>query len=123
MADYTAEVQLQDHKRNDIWQGIPEVGPILFDDAQPPNPLTRVRMHFTTRSGASFTIDSDTTNNPDAEFIIDDAAAWTCHVPPLSKFLQLVEPWSWDMEFYSASYAAPITIFKGTITVNPDTTR
>ena len=120
---YTVEIDLQPHKRGDEWQGIPSIGPVLINDAQPTNALTRVRMHLTTRSGGLFRLDSDSSTNPHAPISITNATTWEVTIPAVDNFVQLDEPWSWDMEFYTAASTSPLTLYRGVLDVYADATR
>jgi hypothetical protein len=122
MADYTVNIDLPDHKRGDRWPGVAQIGPILIDEATPANNLTRIRMQFRrVRGSGVFTI--DTQGTPDAPAIIDDPEEWTAHIPEIQSFLPEAGAWQWDMEFYEQGKAAPLTLYKGVITVHADTTR
>lgn len=118
--DYTVEIELQDHKRGDRWQGIPSIGPVLINDAQPAETLARVRMHFFIHTGTRFTLDSEASANPDAPITITDPATWEVVVPPVEKFLLLDGEWEWDMEFWKAGENAPLTLYKGALVVHQD---
>jgi hypothetical protein len=122
MPDYAVEIPLNDHRRGDKWPGIPSIGPVLINGAQPDDPLARVRMQFRHTTGARFRLDSDASADRDAPIVIDDAAAWEASVPEVASFLPRAGSWSWDMEFYETGDTAPLTLYKGTLVVHPDIT-
>ena len=116
------DIALFDHKRGDLWEGIPTIGPVLINSAQPVDELTRVRMHFTKRK-STFKLDSDSTEEPDAPITISNAVTWEATIPEVQEFIPCAGDWSWDMEFYSGSNTAPQTFYSGTITVIDDITK
>lgn len=120
MADYTVTIDLSDHKRGDKWPGIPSIGPVLINGAQPASALARIRAQF--RRGAQvFTLDSNGTG--DALITILDAATWEATVPAIAQFLPTAGIWAWDMEFYATGEATPLTLYKGSIGVLDDITK
>ena len=122
MADYTVLItDIPDHKRGDRWVGIHAIGPVLINDAQPANELTRVRMFF--RKGQSvYKLDSDETTNPNAPIVISAPVTWEVTIPEIDDFLPSAGVWEWDMEFFEEGKESPLTLYKGTITVVTDTT-
>ena len=123
MADYTVNIDLADHKRGDKWPGIPVIGPVIINEAQPADTLARIRAQFVHSSGLVYTMDSDEAENPDHAITIDDAVTWEAHVAESMDFLPLAGDWSWDMEFYAGTDTAPITLYSGIITVCDDVTK
>lgn len=122
MSDYAAIINLPDHKRGDKWPGITSIGPVIINDAQPATPLARIRMQFR-RQGHVFTLDSDPAQSRNAAVQIDNATTWEASIPEVQGFLPAAGEWAWDMEFYAVGDQAPLTLYKGDITVNEDVTR
>ena len=106
--------------RGDRWQGVAQIGPVEINGDTPSNALTRIRMHFSL-PGRVYRIDS--VPGADALVVIDDAANWEAHIPPIDRFLPAPGVWEWDMEFWETGNAAPLTLYKGTIEVQPDVTK
>jgi len=123
MADYTVNIDLPDHKRGDRWIGIPAIGPVIINTAQPTNALTRVRMQFRDSKGRVYKLDSDATKNPDAPIVIDDEDTWEVSIPEVQDFISVAGEWDWDMEFYEAGKTKPLTLYKGVLTVYNDITK
>jgi hypothetical protein len=121
--EYTVEIQLPAHKRGDRWPGIAAIGPVLINGVQPTNGLTRVRMHFKNAAGTIYRLDTDSTTTPDAPIIIDNATTWAASIPEVEDFISANGKWQWDMEFYEAGKTAPLTLYKGSLTVGNDITR
>ncbi len=122
MAEYTVTIPLPDTKRGDKWPGVPTIGPILINGAQPTAELARIRMTF--RKGKStFTLDSDPAATPDAPIVISNATTWAANIPAVQSFLPEAGSWSWDMEFFSAGDSNPLTFYQGVIIVHPDVPR
>jgi hypothetical protein len=121
MADYTQIIRLNDHKRGDKWVGIPSIGPVTINEAQPSLELVRVRMQF--RKGSSvYKLDTDVSDR-DAPITIVDSTTWEVTVPEVDDgFLQTKGCWEWDMEFWEDGKNAPITLFKGDIEIHEDVT-
>lgn len=124
MSDYSVNIDLPDHKRGDRWPGIPVGGPVIIDTLQPTNALTRIRWHFVHRpSGTIFRMDSDSSTTPDAAITIGNPVTWSWSIAEVQDFLSRAGAWDWDAEFYEQGEESPLTLYKGTITVNSDTTR
>ena len=124
MADYTVEINLPDHKRGDRWPGIASIGPVLINGVQPAATLTRVRMHFVRREGGlRFRLDSDASESPNAPITISNATTWAVNIPEVQSFLAKNGEWYWDMEFYQTGETAPLTLYKGKLTVGDDVTK
>ena len=117
MPDYTAKIDLPDHKRGDWWRGISAIGPVTIDGATPATALSRLRMTFKLR-GNTFVIDSEA--GGDAPAVIDNATTWLASVPPIQNFLTLPGHWEWDMESYAGSDTSPLTLYKGVLRVWQD---
>lgn len=76
-------VNLADHIQGDTWPGIPVIGPILINGAQPGAAAARVQLSFTrintaTRVVVSFDSQSETGTFP---INIVDAATWEFEIP------------------------------------------
>jgi hypothetical protein len=124
MSDYAYTIDLPDHKLGDRWPGVPVGGPVLIDNAQPANNLTRIRWHFVhRRTGEVFRMDTDADESPDAPIVISDDDTWEWNIPEIQDFLPRSGEWEWDAEFYVTGKANPLTLYKGTITVNGDITK
>jgi len=124
MSDYSVTINLPDHKRGDRWPGVPVGGPVLIDGLQPDNVLTRIRWHFVHRgSGEVYRMDSDVESAPDAEIVISDETTWEWNVPEVDVFLGRSGKWDWDAEFYEEGKETPLTLYKGILSVNMDTTK
>jgi hypothetical protein len=124
MSDYAVTIELPDHKRGDRWPGVPVGGPVLIDGVQPVNALTRIRWHFVHRgSGTVYRMDSMTTESPDAAITIGNAVTWSWSIGEVQDFLPRAGQWDWDAEFYETGEESPLTLYKGTIIVNADTTK
>lgn len=126
MSDYAVTVSLPDHKRGDRWpaavgatEGRLTIGPVLIDGVTPDASLDRVRFQFVHTSGARYIIDSEEPGRS-APLVIDDEDTWEAHIPETATFLNLVGQWSWDAEFYDGGREAPLTLYKGQITVTSD---
>ena len=113
MADYTETVELADWKVGDRWNGISEITPTI-NDATPTNDLTRVRMVFRL-GGTTYELDSN-----DGDITITDANAWEASIPARDTFLPRAGKWAFEIEFFQAGYAAPWTLYKGTLTAHDD---
>ena len=120
MSDYTAPINLPDHKLGDRWVGM-VIGPILIGAAQPAVTLARVRMHF--RQGAAvYRLDSDATLR-DAPITITNATTWIATIPVVeSGFLAKAGIWAFDVEFWGTGQG-PVTLLRGTMTVHTDVTK
>lgn len=123
MADYTVNIDLEPVKRGDKWVGIPVIGPVLINSAQPADTLARIKMHFLHPSGLVFKLDSDSTAERDGPITISDDETWEASIPETQGFLPLAGDWTWDMEFYATGDSNPLTLYKGVITAYADTTR
>lgn len=122
MGDYAVYIDLPEHKRGDRWPGILSIGPVTIDGQTPAEALARMRMHLV-MGAATFRLDSDPASERDAEILIVDAAAWRAAIPPVSQFVPAPGKWAWDMEFYAAGQAAPLTLYRGTLLVLDDVTK
>ena len=122
MADYSVNIPLPDHKRGDRWPGIAQIGPVEIDGATPPTPLARVRMSFLRFRGRQrYVIDSQPQQaDVLAPAVIDDPELWIASIPAVQNFLPEAGTWNWDIEFYDAANAGPVTLYKGALVVHPD---
>lgn len=120
MSDYSATVNLPDHKLGDRWPGL-VIGPIEVDGEPPAVALTRVRMHFV-QGSARYRLDTDSSQR-DAPITITDASTWVATVPPIETgFLARSGTWHFDVEFYGSGLG-PVTYLKGSLVVNSDYTK
>jgi hypothetical protein len=103
---------------------VPVGGPVIIDGVQTENSLTRIRWHFVHRgSNTVYRMDSDATQSPDASITIGNAVTWSWSIAEVEEFLQRGGQWDWDAEFYEAGKDTPLTLYKGVLTVNADTTK
>lgn len=123
MSDYTATVNLTDHKRGDKWPGIASIGPVEINEATPTATLARIRAQFVHPTGLVFTLDSDSEAAPDAPIVIDNATTWEASVAEVQDAFELAGDWTWDMEFWATGDTSPLTLYKGVLTVHDDTTK
>lgn len=125
MSDYTAEIQLPDHKLGDKWVGIISIGPVTHDGGVPDNELSLVRMTFKhiSRPLPTFLLSTDADENPDAPITMVDSTLWSISIPEVQKFLRTSGDWLWDMQFLADGDGSPQTYFKGILTVHPDVTK
>lgn len=120
MSDYSAPVNLPDHKRGDRWPGL-TIGPILINGEAPTVTLARVRMHFV-QGGQRYRLDSFDAGR-DAPVTITDASTWIATIPAIeSGFLTRAGTWEFDVEFWGTGQG-PVTMLKGSIRVIEDVTR
>jgi hypothetical protein len=123
MSEYTINIDLPAHKRGDKWPGITAIGPVLINGVQPAVALDRVRMHLVHADGTRYKLDSLETQDRSAPIVISNAATWAANIPAIPNFLSKAGEWSWDMEFYSTGDSAPLTLYKGKLTVLNDVTK
>lgn len=117
-----ANITLQPAIRGDKWQGIAAIGPVLISGAPPAFPLTRIRMQFRRFGRVGMTFDTVPGENS-YPIQISNPATWLAHIPEVSPLPLEVGGWTWDMEFWQGSDAAPQTLYAGTLTVLADQTR
>ena len=123
MASYAVVIDLPDHVRGDRWVGIGAIGPVLINGVTPANALTRIVMRFMRRgdgleAAQLYVIDSQAGAN--ALVVISNAATWQGSIAPVQNFLPLAGEWAWDMAFYDAGNASPLTLYTGVLTVQSD---
>ena len=107
-------IDLPKHELGDRWAHTISIGPVVIDDAQPVNALTRVRMRFY-KGASEFIIDSDP--GGDASITIDNATTWEASIGEIETFLSAVGIWEWDMKFYENGKTNPLTLYHGHIEV------
>lgn len=120
---YPVIITFPRHYRGDRWPGIKKIGPVLVNGATPPDSLVRVRLYFRNSNGEFFRLDSDPAASPDAPITIDNANTWEASIPEVQSFVDRSGEWEWDMEFYSAGKAGPMTLYRGILSVRNDITR
>lgn len=82
------------------WGGIPNLGPLLIDGAQPVVTLARVAILMKNGS-ESYTLDSDAGQSPDAPITITNATTWTITVPAVETgYLPKVGTWNFEIYTY-----------------------
>ncbi|QJE95969.1 hypothetical protein [Luteolibacter luteus] len=116
-----AEIYIKPHRRGDNWRGIPSIGPILIDSAQPERPLTRVRMQFRKSNVAHFTIDSN--GSGDAPAVIVNATTWEAMIPEVKGLSLPAGTYDFDIEYYAGEDTTPETYHFGFFKVTLDSTR
>ena len=109
-------IELPCHTLGDSYLGLAGFGPILIDEVQPSNPLLRVTMIFS-RPGATFTLDTEASNNPDFSMVITDEDTWEVTVGTIAEFLPEAGSWDWEADFYSDYFGEKLTLYAGTIIV------
>jgi hypothetical protein len=115
------EAELAHLTFGDRWQGIAAIGPVIIDGSQPAAPLARVRMQFRRGGRLGATFDSEPGGLP---IVISNAATWSAHVPPNGGTLPLeAGAWQWDAEFWAEGDTAPLTLYRGSITIGWKITR
>ena len=108
---------LPTHYMGDTWKGLLGFGPVLIDDAQPPNTLSYCRMQFRDRNELGYELNS-APEAGEGTLTISNATTWEITVP--SQLLPLEKGvWSWDLET-TDSAGTILTLYKGTIRVDRD---
>ena len=114
MRPYT--IQLDPHTKGDTWQGIPSIGPILFNGIQPTSQLDRIRMQIRSAGPTGtlvLTFDSET-GDEDYEITITDATTWEAEIAeiPEDEFDLAAGPYYWSMRFWDKDGVAR-TLYDG----------
>ena len=116
------EAELAHLTQGDRWQGIAAIGPVIIDGSQPASPLSRIRLQF--RRGGRLGVSLDSESGGDFPIVISNATTWAAHVSPNGRTLPLeAGSWQWDAEFWAEGDTAPVTLYRGTITIGPKITR
>ena len=110
---------LPTHYMGDTWKSLLGFGPILIDDAQPPNYLVSCRMQFRDRSVLGYELNS-APEAGEGTLTITNSATWEIAVPgqplPLTSGI-----WLWDFETVDSEDII-LTLYKGSIRVEKDVT-
>jgi hypothetical protein len=120
MSTLPIQIDLSPTTAGDKWQGIAAIGPVLINGAQPAFPLSRVKMQFRRGGRLGATFDSEPGGLPIA---ISNATTWLAHIPESQPLPLEAGVWQWDLEFWQGTDAAPLTFYRGTLTVMPETTK
>jgi hypothetical protein len=115
------QIDLAATTAGDKWQGIAAIGPVLINDAQPEFPLSRVKMQF--RRGGKLGVTFDSESGDSLPIVISNATTWLAHVPEVQPLPLETGTWQWDMEFWQGDDAAPLTFYRGVLTVLPQITK
>ena len=115
-------IQLEPAVRGDKWQGIPAIGPVLINGVAPTFPLSRLRMQFRKAGKLGMTLDS-VPGEGIYPIQISNAATWLAHIPVVQPLPLDAGDWEWDLEFYAGTDTAPLTLYKGVLSVTQDQTR
>jgi hypothetical protein len=121
MSAIPIQIDLSPTTAGDKWHGIASIGPVIIDDAQPALPLTRVKMQFRRNGRLGATFDSKLGNS--FSIVISNATTWLAHIPESQPLPLEAGVWQWDMEFWAGTDAAPLTFYRGPLTVMPETTK
>ena len=115
MAEYTVTIELNSHKRGNLWIGILELGPVTINGEQPEAPLKRVCMAFAHASGSSILLDSD--EGADGVIDILDPELWKATIPKQGGLFPLAGGWKFDIQFFEEGQEYPLTLYKGVLDV------
>lgn len=115
-------INLSSVVRGDKWQGIPSIGPILVNGLQPSDILSRIRIQFRKNGVLGMTLDSESSVDRTGLIVISNATTWLAHIPALQPLPLEAGDWKWDAEFYAGTDTAPLTYYKGVLTVTGDET-
>ena len=107
-------ISLPCHTLGDSYLGLAGFGPILIDEVQPSDPLTRVTMIFN-KKGTTFTLDTE--EGADFLMVITDEDTWEVTVGNIAEFLPSAGDWSWEADFYSAYFGEKLTLYTGSLIV------
>ena len=109
---YAERITLEGHVLGDKWQGIPVIGPILVNAAQPAVTLARVVMTLIQTGATTVTLDSDISG-----ITISNATTWEVTIPQLQTFVTTAGDWDWNIQFYSTGDTNPQTYYYGVLKV------
>lgn len=106
-------ITLPNHTKGDTWEGL-IIGPVLFNDAQPPFELDSCRLYFRKEGVIGFKY-KNVPDVDDGTITIDDSVIWELTV--VGQVLPLdVGVWDWDFETTDADGVIR-TIYKGTLSI------
>lgn len=98
-----SQTELPPMVAGNTWDGIPQIGPIRFNEPAPPSNLVKIEMSFrmaATDINPAYVI--STVAGPGiGTAVIDDAALWTGHIPPQALPLA-AGIWRWNLRFTAA---------------------
>lgn len=98
-----SQVELPPFVAGDTWDGIAQIGPIVFNQAAPPSNLTKVEMHFR-RSADDLSVAYQLSSNVvvgAGTINIISASLWTASIPPQALPLP-PGVWRWNIHFTAA---------------------
>jgi hypothetical protein len=121
MSTLPIQIDLAATTAGDKWQGIAAIGPVLINGLQPAFPLSRVKMQFRRGGRLGATFDSEPGDS--YPITISNAETWLAHVPEVQPLPLEAGSWQWDMEFFTGSDTAPLTYYRGILTVLPEITK
>lgn len=111
------EVQLPDHTAGDTWERI-HIGPILFNNAQPPESLQSCRWYFRDRKKVIGYKFKSSPGAGEGTITINDAATWDVTIPPTLMPLEKGD-WHWDFETTDAAGVVR-TLYHGVLKLTCD---
>lgn len=115
-----AIVNLEDHTKEDTWEGM-VIGPITINEAAPTYPVVSCRIQF--RLASTKALGYELNNDPGAgegNITIDDADTWEFTVP--AQFLVMdAGDYEWDFETIDSA-GRKRTFYSGTISIIQDNT-
>lgn len=117
--EVVGEHNLRGIVRGDTWNGVPSIV-ITVNEAPPVIPASSARMQFR-RDPDDGLVALDLSTDDDS-IVIEDAANWEFSIPSVTPFPLGNGVWYYDFETIDTS-GNKRTYFKGTITVQRDTTR
>jgi len=129
-----ATITLPDAIKGDYWPPSSDLngkivfGPIQFQNpdtlalSDPTTQLNRVVATFKNpRFISKFILDSDDNQNRNGPiYITQDVGAWTFEIRHMCNFLPEVGDWNCDIAIYHGNSNCSLTIYKSTVTVNPE---
>jgi hypothetical protein len=114
-------ITLEDHYQGDSWVGM-GIGPVLINDAQPPNTLSSCKLQFRDKFGQLGAILSTAPAAGEGTITIDNATTWEASIAP--QLLSLPRPgiWTWDFQT-TDSAGIRRTLYSGKIRVRGEVTK
>jgi hypothetical protein len=114
-------IPFESHYRNDTWDGVPVIGPILINGLQPAASLVSARMDF--RQPVSKVLGHRLSTTPgvgEGTVTIVDATTWEMTIPEQDLPLDAGR-WEWDLETTDTNGTVK-TYYRGTQPVTGDKT-